>query len=178
MKWVTRDHVHMDRVACPWLIRRFVDPQAEFVFVAFGKDAALPAGAIPFGLPNLAELGAHDDAGSTFRKILVKYEISDPALFLLAEIIESGIAHVFRELGIDKDTSPLKHPAGIGLDAISQGMMYLCDGDLDDIARSAVIYDALYLTCRARLLEEAQPELARLPFPARWDAVKERLRSG
>jgi hypothetical protein len=178
MKWVTRDHVHMDRVACPWLIRRFIDPQAEFVFVPFGQDVTLPEGAIPFALPKLAELGAHDATGSTFRKILVKYQITDPALDMLAEIIESGITHVFSQLERGfTDVAALKYPEGMGLDALSQGMMYLCDGDVDDIDRSMVIYDAYYTFCRAKLLEASRPDIVALPFPQRWDAIKSALRA-
>src|SRR5271167_745025 len=86
MKWVTRDHVHMDRVASPWLIRRYLDPDAEFVFVPFGKDCVLPDDAIPFGIPGV-ELGAHDSAGSTFRKILSRHGFQSPSLAMLADII-------------------------------------------------------------------------------------------
>lgn len=175
MKWVTRDHVHMDRVASPWLIRRFVDPEAEFVFVPFGTAALSPADAIPFALPG-AELGPHDEAGSTFRKILRKYAIKDRALEQLADIIDSGITHVFSQLDHGRtDVAALKSPEGIGLDAVSQGMMYIADSDRDDIEKSMIIYDALYAFCRAKLLEAAKPELTKLPFPQRWDAMKRAL---
>lgn len=175
MKWVTRDHVHMDRVACPWLIRRFVDPQAEFLFVPFGTATVPPAGAIPFALPG-AELGPHDASGSTFRKILWKYAIKDRALERLADIINSGIVHVFSQLDHGyTDVAALKYPEGIGLDALSQGMMYIADSDSDDIEKSMIIYDALYAFCRAKLLETEKPELLKHPFPQRWDAIKSEL---
>lgn len=177
MRWATRDHVHMDRVACPWLIKRFVDPDAEFEFVPFGSDVPAPEGAIPFALPG-AELGPHDAEGSTFRKILRKYEIDDPALDMLAAIIESGITHVFSQIRHGTtDVAALPHPEGVGLDAVSQGMMYLCADDLDDIARSAVVYDALYLYCRGKLLEAGNADIRALPLPQRWDAIKRALRS-
>jgi len=176
MKWVTRDHVHMDRVASPWLIRRFIDPEAEFAFVPFGKEARLPEGAIPFALPGV-ELGPHDAAGSTFRKILKKYRIEDQALEMLAEIIESGIVHVFSQIDHGHtDVAALKFPEGIGLDALSQGMMFIANDDRDDIEQSMVLYDALYAYCRARLLAAEKPELARHPFPERWDVMKSELR--
>jgi hypothetical protein len=166
----------MDRVASPWLIRRFVDPQAEFLFVPFGTDARLPEGAIPFALPGV-ELGAHDAAGSTFRKILKKYRIEDRALDMLAEIIESGIVHVFSQLDHGHtDVAALKFPEGIGLDALSQGMMFISNGDLDDIEKSMVLYDAFYAFCRAKLLEKEKPELSKQPFPQRWDVLKSALR--
>ncbi|MEQ8698065.1 MAG: chromate resistance protein [Bauldia litoralis] len=172
MIWVTRDHVHMDRVACPWLIKRFVDAEAQFDFVRFGSEEQAPEGTIPFAIPG-AELGPHDADGSTFRKILRKYGIDDPALEMLAAIIESGITHVFSQIKHGTtDVAALPHPEGIGLDAISQGMMHLCDGDLDDIERSLVVYDALYAYCRGKLLEASRADLRELPVPQRWDAVK------
>lgn len=175
MKWVTRDHVHMDRVASPWLIRRFVDPEAEFSFVPFGSAAVPPGDAIAFALPG-AELGPHDESGSTFRKILRKYAIKDAALERLAAIIESGIVHVFSQIDHGyTDVAALKFPEGVGLDALSEGMMYIAASDNDDIEKSLVLYDALYAICRAKLIEAEQPELAKLPVPQRWDAMKQAL---
>ncbi len=174
MKWVTRDHVHMDRVASPWLIRRFVDPSAEFVFVPFGSDGPLPLEAIPFGLPGV-ELSYHDANGSTFRKILVKYEIASPALVMLAEIIESGIAHVMSQMAGPGPVAAPKFVEGIGLDAISQAMMLIADGDVDDIDKSMVVYDALYAFCRARLIEAAHSDIKATAYPKRWDLIKVEL---
>lgn len=174
MKWVTRDHVHMDRVASPWLIRRFVDPAAEFIFVPFGSDGPLPPDAIPFGLPGV-ELSYHDANGSTFRKILVKYEIGSPALFMLAEIIESGIAHVMGQIAGHGPSAAPKFAEGIGLDAVSQGMMLIADGDVDDIDKSMVVYDALHAFCKARLIEAAHPDIKATAYPKRWDLIKTEL---
>lgn len=176
MKWVTRDHLHMDRVACPWLILRRIDPQAEFLFIPFGKDdAELPADAIPFALPGV-ELGAHDAAGSTFRKLMIKYGLGDPALETMAGIIESGIKHVFSQLDHGfTDYAALEFPAGVGLDAISQGMMIVCDGDRDNIARSLIVYDALYAYCRLLQLQREKPEILAIPHPRRWDVISESL---
>ena len=159
MKWVTRDHVHMDRVASPWLIRRHVDADAEFVFVPFGGDAVLPDDAIPFGIPGV-ELGAHDAAGSTFRKILRKYGLTSLALARLADIIENGIHHAtdLAEHG-RSDVGALAHPEGVGLDAICFGMMYVAAADADDIEKSLVLFDAQHAYCRIRLLEEDRPDL-------------------
>lgn len=177
MKWVTREHVHMDRVAAPWLIKRFVDPQAEFAFVAGGKDVPLPEGAIPFGLPGV-ELGAHDASGSTFRKILRKYRIDDPALDLLAGIIESGIVHVLSQIERGAtDVAALKQPEGIGLDALSRGMMFLTAGDQENIDKSAMLYDALYAYCRGQVLEKTDADIAALPLARRWQAIRQRLKA-
>lgn len=176
MKWVTRDHVHMDRVATPWLIRRFVDRDASFVFVPSAEIDRLPADAIPFGIPGV-ELSAHDAEGSTFRKVLRKYKIEDPALERVARIIEAGIAHYYAKRAIDPlHEGTLSAPEGIGLEAISQGMLYLASGDHDNIERSAPLYDALYAFCRAGMIEAKAPELAKLPPAQRNAAVRARLR--
>ena len=118
MKWVTRDHVHMDRVASPWLIRRFIDPSAEFIFVPFARtrtspiDFVLPPDAIAFGIPG-SELGPHDEHGSTFRKLLRKYSLDDAALEFMARIIESGVHHVFHHHDSGYSVAQLKHAEGV-----------------------------------------------------------------
>jgi hypothetical protein len=162
----------MDRVASPWLIRRFIDPDAEFVFVPFGKVCALPDDAIPFGIPGV-ELGAHDSAGSTFRKILRKYEVKSRSLALLANLVESGIRHAtdLAERG-RSDVGALAHPEGVGIDAICLGMMYVATSDADDIEKSLVLFDALHSYCRIRLLEADKPEIMTHPQPVRWDLVR------
>ena len=80
MKWVTRSHVHVDRVACPWLITRFIDSKAEFVFVPKiqGDQVSKETGAIPFDFPGV-ELG-HKDGKCSFESIIEKYGLTDPAL--------------------------------------------------------------------------------------------------
>jgi hypothetical protein len=165
----------MDRVASPWLIRRFIDAAAEFSFVPFGNEGIPPPDAIPFGIPGV-ELGSHDANGSTFRKLMRKYRLDDAALEMLAGIIESGIVHVFSQIDHGAtDVAALKFPEGIGLDALSQGMMYASSGDAENIERSLVIYDALYAFCRAKLIERERPDLAKLPPPKQWDAIKAEL---
>jgi hypothetical protein len=177
MKWLTRDHLHMDRVACPWLILRHIDPKAEFLYVPFGAETRVPwpEGAIPFALPG-AELGAHDEAGSTFRKLLVKYRLTEPALETMALIIESGIKHVFSQIDHGHtDFGSLAFVEGVGLDAISQGMMMLCASDDDNIQRSLVLYDALYAYCRILDLQTRKPDILTISHPARWDVMRREL---
>jgi hypothetical protein len=166
----------MDRVACQWLILRRIDPHAEFLFVPFGKDdAVLPEGAIPFALPGV-ELGAHDAAGSTFRKLMVKYGLADPALERMAAIIESGITHVLSQLRPGHpDVAALPCPEGIGLDAISQGMMMIAADDRDNIARSLVLYDALYAYCRILVLHKSNTEINAIEHPRRWVVMRDEL---
>jgi hypothetical protein len=90
MKWVTRSHVHVDRVACPWLISRFVDNTAEFLFVPANqvKKVAEETGAIPFDAPDV-ELGHHDGRCS-FESIMLKYELKNPALVRMAKIVHAA----------------------------------------------------------------------------------------
>lgn len=90
MKWVTKNFVHLDRVACPWLIKRFVDNEAQFSFVPWDKQDEVPSDAIPFALDG-ADLGPHDAEGTTFAKVLKKYSLKDPALDDIARIIAAGV---------------------------------------------------------------------------------------
>jgi hypothetical protein len=172
----------MDRVASPWLIRRFIDPGAEFLFVPLGKtlgtaldpDVVLPADAIPFALPG-AEIGPHDSSGSTFRKLLQKYSLENRTLELMARIIESGVVHVFHHHEFGYSVADLERPEGVGLDALAIGMMYSSRSDLDNIEHSMVIYDALYDFCAGHLLEQERADIAAMPIPGRWDAIKREL---
>jgi hypothetical protein len=172
----------MDRVGSPWLIWRFIDRDAQFLFVPIAKtlgntlapDVELPADAIPFALPGV-ELGPHDAQGSTFRKLMVKYKLDDPTLEIMARIIESGVVHVFHHHEPGYSAARLEFPEGVGLDALAIGMMYASIDDLDNLQKSMVLYDALYDYCAGKLLEQKRPDLAQLPIPARWDAIKAAL---
>src|SRR5512143_3100678 len=90
MKWITRSHVHVDRVACPWLIKRFIDNEAEFLFVPASQVNVVAAetGAIPFDVPDV-ELGHHDGRCS-FEAIIVKYGLKDPGLLRMAKIVHAA----------------------------------------------------------------------------------------
>ena len=133
MKWITRAHVHVDRVACPWLIKRFVDSEAEFSFVAKSLVAEEGArlGAIPFDAPG-AELD-HRDGHCSFVTILEKYALSDPALRRLGEAVNAA------------DTDRLdSDPYAPGLEAIAKGYSILHPDDHDNLERQFAVYDALY----------------------------------
>lgn len=137
MKWVTRSHVHVDRVACPWLISRFIDSQAEFVFVPKNQVelVAREQGAIPFDVPG-AELGHHGD-GCSFDAIIRKYELKDPALLRLARIVNAA------------DTDRLSSdPIAAGLEAIATGYSLRYPEDHENLAHQFAVYDALYAWCR------------------------------
>jgi hypothetical protein len=140
MKWITRERVKVDRVACPWLIRKFVDSEAEFHFVPAERvrSEAERLGAIPFDVPNV-ELGHHGRACS-FEAILKKYGLADdPALALLGKIVN----------GADTDNTLWQQPESAGLNAVAEGFRHL--GFEDDHGINAaewIVYDALYAYCR------------------------------
>lgn len=139
MKWVTREHVKVDRVACPWLIRKFVDPPAEFVFVPADQVAAVAQreGAIPFDVEG-AELG-HHDGRCTFEAIVAKYGVTDPAVALLAQIVH----------GADVSEDLYGRPEAAGLKAIALGFGALgLRDDHEILAREFIVYDALYTYCQ------------------------------
>jgi len=138
MKWITRSHVHVDRVACPWLITRFVDNEAEFLFVPRNQieQVAKNTGAIPFDAPGV-ELG-HKDGRCSFESIMLKYELKEPGLARLAQIVHS--ADVSED--IDKD------PIARGLEAIASGFSLRFPEDEENLANQFEVYDALYAWCR------------------------------
>jgi len=138
MKWITRAHVHVDRVACPWLIKRFVDSQAEFLFVARSEveRVAQAEGAIPFDIPG-AELG-HVDGRCSFESIIHKYELTDPALARLAKIVHAA------DVAADIDSDPLAR----GLEAIASGFGLRYPDDAANLERQFEVYDALYAWCK------------------------------
>ncbi|MFH1140411.1 MAG: chromate resistance protein ChrB domain-containing protein [Chloroflexota bacterium] len=157
MKWATRDHIHLDRVACPWLVRRFIDPKAEFFFVEWGKEDSRPKDAIPFAIPGV-ELGPHDEHGTCFDKFLRKYKLDDPALAEVAKIVASGIRYNSRRGQGDQYNVPAME--GIGMIALSEGMMLTTLGDADNLDKSMVVYDALYAYCKSHVLVGQDPSLA------------------
>ena len=140
MKWVTREKVKVDRVACPWLIRRWIDPEAQFLFVSADQvmDVAQHEGAVPFDVPGV-EFGHHGKECS-FEAILKKYKLTaDPALVLLGRIVN----------GADTDNTLYHQPEGPGLEAIAEGFRHL--GFKDDHEHNAaewIVYDALYAYCQ------------------------------
>ncbi len=144
MLWVTRSHVHVDRVACPWLIRRFVDSDAEFLFVPKNQveDAATSRGGIPFDVPGV-ELGHHDGKCS-FEAILAKYDLTEPGLQRLARIVHA--ADIAADLHSD-EIAP-------GLEAIATGFGIILPDDQANLEAQFVVYDALYAWCRLQVAAE------------------------
>jgi hypothetical protein len=139
VKWITREHVKVDRVACPWLIKKFIDPEAEFLFVPADQvlELAEREGATPFDVTGV-ELGHHEGRCS-FEALAAKYRIDDPALRLLARIVHG--ADVARDL--------YGQPEAPGLKAIAEGFRHLgLKDDHEILKRQFIVYDALYAYCR------------------------------
>ncbi len=140
MKWITRERVKVDRVACPWLIRKFVDPDARFLFVPTDQVMAVAAreDAVPYDVKD-GELGPHGKECS-FDAIVKKYKLDcDPAMVLLARIVN----------GADTDNSLWNQPEAAGLNAIAEGFRHLDLKDDHEInAAEWIVYDALYAYCQ------------------------------
>ena len=149
MKWVTRERVKVDRVACPWLIRKFIDPGAEFRFVPTEQvmDIAAREGAVPFDVPGV-EFGHHGKECS-FEALVKKHQFgSDPAILLLAKIVN----------GADTDNSLWNQPEAAGLNAIAEGFRHLGFKDDREVnAREWIVYDALYAYCQ-EMVKRGKPE--------------------
>lgn len=138
MIWITRSHVHVDRVACPWLITRFVDSDAEFLFVPKGEIDRIvkETGAIPFDAPGV-ELGHHEGRCS-FDSIILKYELKEPGLLRMAKIVHSA------DVDEDVDNDSIAR----GLEAIASGFSLRFPEDMENLEHQFDVYDALYAWCR------------------------------
>jgi len=140
MKWITRERARVDRIACPWLISRFVDPKPEFIFVPAPQvlEVATRAQAIPYDIPDI-ELGHHGPQCS-FDAFIDRYELDDPALLKLAPIVR----------GADTGARGLT-PESAGLYAAATGFQATSRDDFDNMARQFPMYDALYAYCRSQI---------------------------
>jgi hypothetical protein len=138
MKWITRERPKIDRIACPWLIARFVDRESEFLFVPAGDvlRIAAEAGAVPYDIPGV-EL-SHVGELCSFDAFLAKYGLADPALAQLAVIVRGA------------DTARLDlAPQAAGLLAVSLGLSNMIQDDHEILGHGMLIYDALYAWCRS-----------------------------
>jgi hypothetical protein len=139
MKWVTRKNASVDRIACPWLIRRFIDAGAEFLYVPAPDVTAVAEreGAIPYDVGGV-ELG-HVDGRCSFESIILKYRLQDPALYRLAQIVH----------GADVSADVGNTPEAAGLKAIAHGFAIVHgENDLLKLALESPLYDALYAWCQ------------------------------
>ena len=149
MKWVTRERVKVDRVACPWLIRKLIDSEAEFLFVPEDKvmEVAQRERATPFDVKGV-EVG-HDGKECSFDALVKRHELGrDPAIMLLAKIVN----------GADTDNSLWNQPESAGLNAIAEGFRHLgYKNDHEILAAESVVYDALYAYCQ-EMVRRGKPD--------------------
>jgi len=166
MKWITRQYVHVDRTACPWLIKKFVDPKAEFIFVPMEKieETVKKEKAIPYDAPGV-ELGHHGDKCS-FDAIVEKYKIKDPAVLELAKIVRAA------------DTDKMEAaPEAAGLDAVMTGFGIVSKDDYDTIANASPVYEALYTNCKLKLIREKyKTEIEKIDRKQRREFLKKKLK--
>ena len=147
MKWITRQKIKVDRVACPWLIKNFIDADAEFVFLPHDSDWKKIDDGIVFDVPD-CELGHHGEDVS-FNSILKKYKLTDAALVLLGEIVRAA------------DSRPANpHSAGEGLRWIAAGFGGLGLTDHEILEREFIVYDALYAECKHRVTSGSVAEVS------------------
>ncbi len=146
MQWVTRARPKVDRIACPWLIKSFVDLEAEFIYVPSGEVESYAArtGAIPYDIPGV-EFGHHGPECS-FDAIVKKHNLTDPALLRLALIVR----------GADTEDKELA-PESRGLEAIADGFRRMYDNDHEQLAAEWIIYDALYAYCQESVAGDVTP---------------------
>jgi hypothetical protein len=165
VKWVTREFVHVDRTACPWLIKRFVDPSAEFIFVPAEKieETLKKEKAIPYDAPGF-ELGHHGDRCS-FDAIIEKYKIRDTAVLELAKIVRAA----------DTD-KPEAAPEAAGLDAVMTGISIVARDDHEAIEKARPVYDALYTNCELKLIRERhKSEIEKMDRKQRRQFLRKKL---
>jgi len=138
MKWITREKVKVDRVACPWLIKKFIDPDAEFVFLPADTDWSTITEGHVYDVPG-CELGHHGEDVS-FNTLLKKYKLADRALVLLGELVRAADSH---------PSNP--HPAGEGLRWVAHVFSALGLADHQILEREFIVYDALFAECQLRI---------------------------
>ena len=153
MKWITREKAKVDRIACPWLIRRFVDPEAEFLYVPREQvlERAKAEDAIPFDTPGaeLHHFAVGGDERCSFDAIIRKYKLTDAALLDMAEIVRTA------------DAAPRKRrPEGAGLEAMALGFRAIAKDDHENLRLQFPAYDALYAYCKLRVEGKAKLEHA------------------
>jgi hypothetical protein len=164
LKWVTREHVHVDRTACPWLIKRFVDSKAKFMFVPVERidEIVKKEKAIAYDAPNV-ELGHHGDRCS-FDAIVKKYRVTDPAVLELAEIVRAA------------DTDKPLAPEAAGLDAVMTGISMMAENDDEAVRKAEPVYDAFYAFCRLKLIRERyKDEIEKLDRKQRREFLRKKL---
>jgi hypothetical protein len=131
MKWVTWENIGVDRMACAWLIRRWIDPKAEFFFIPRGEKAG-PKDGEPFDIPGARY--SHHGGHCTFHTFLKEHKLNDPVLHRIAQMVDE--ADVIQEVSVE--------PAAVGLDLICRGLRQISKDDFEALEHGRLIYEALY----------------------------------
>jgi len=148
MRWCTLENIHLDRVASLWLIRRHIDPGAEFVFVPRGTRE-YPSAAVPVGIPG-AELGPHDEAGTCFAKIARAHQVDDPGIAEVDRVLAAALRYVLHAQV--PGPGDWYGQVGVGLAAVSDGMRLACASDSAILDASLPVYDALHAHLKTELI--------------------------
>jgi hypothetical protein len=138
MKWVTREHPKTDRIACPWLIRNFIDTEAEFLYVPADQVLEVAEGEAAHSYDALGATYTHRDGLCSFEVLVEEYKIDDPAIHLLARVVHGA------DMADDRDATPQSR----GLLAVAEGFHLLELGDHRQLELSLPVYDALYAWCK------------------------------
>jgi len=166
LKWVTREYVHVDRTACPWLIKKFIDQKAEFIFVPTEKIREIEKTheAIPFDTPGV-KLG-HREGKCSFETIIEEYGLKDPALQRLAKIVHAADIR-------DVEAAP----ESAGLSAIMIGIRIESKDDFQALEKAKCVYDALYAYSKLELVREKyRDEMENMDRKQRYEFVKKKMK--
>jgi len=167
MRWITRTFPHVDRTSSAWLIKRFIDPEAEFIFINWPEEQPKPEHGTPFDIRGV-ELG-HKDNKCTFEVIVEKYSIKDPYVLKIAEIVHA--ADIRGEID--------KVPEARGIKAIFDGLRFITKDDHETLEIGMKIWDAIYAHFKLRDLEEKhKEELKSLSRTERMKFLKDMLKKG
>ena len=168
MRWVTRAHVHVDRVASPWLIKRFIDPEAEFKFVVWPGAVLVEEDGTPFDFPDLDIPFTHHENMCTFEVLVDHYALTDPVLQDMAAIIHSA------DITKDVDVAPDAR----GVELTLSGLAYLSDDDQEAVQKGLIVCDAVYTGLLLRRIRaELHEQLAPLTREERFQLVYKTLRA-
>ena len=166
MKWVTRSHVHVDRVACPWLIQRFIDTEAEFKFVQWPGPALKEEYGTPFDFPDLNIPFTHHDGKCTFEVLLEHYNIENPILHSLASIIHGA--------DVAKDIDLV--PESRGVELTLSGLVHLCNNDYEAIEFGFSILDSTYIGLLLRTIRhEYESEISKMTREDAFQFLKKQV---
>lgn len=153
MLWTTRSQLHLDRAACVWLVRRFIDSDAEFAFIGWEDEPGRDAMERSFGIPGFG-VGAHDDAGTAFRKLLRRHGLESDVLLQMERIVASGVADA---LGHDPPAEQSEHERliGIALNRLGSALAVAYD-DPDHASLACGLYEGLFAMCEIATLSDQQ----------------------